>query len=85
MTKVIQAIVLATVVLVLVPALAFAASPSPSAPVAGDTRSAGEGPGLVGAPLLAILLVVALGVGTALVTLAYVRLSKPAEDADRVA
>ena len=39
----------------------------------------------MGAPLLAILLVVALGVGTALVTLAYVRLSKPAEDADRVA
>ena len=43
--------------------LALAAVPSPSAPVAGDTRSAGEGPGLVGAPLLAILLVVALGVG----------------------
>ena len=83
MRRLVWAVVLATAVLVVVPAVALAASPSPSAPVAGDTRSAGEGPGLVGAPMLAILIVVGLGVGTALVTLAYVRLSRPAEDADR--
>ena len=75
-------LVLASVLLVLVPAAGFAAVPSPSAPAVGDTRSAGEGPGLVGAPLLAILVVVALGVGTALVTLAYIRLSKPATSGD---
>jgi hypothetical protein len=71
---------IAWLVAVLTPAAALAAAPSPSAPVAGDTRSAGEGPGLVGAPLLAILVVIALGVVTALVTLAYVRLSRAAED-----
>jgi hypothetical protein len=52
-----------------------AASPSPSADVGGDTRSSGEGPGLVGAPGLAILAVVGLGVLTVLATTLYVRLS----------
>jgi hypothetical protein len=52
-----------------------AASPSPSADVGGDTRSSGEGPGLVGAPGLAILAVVGLGVLTVLATSLFVRLS----------
>lgn len=42
---------------------------------AGDTRSAGQGPGFVGAPLVAVLAVLALGLGTAGLTLAYVRLT----------
>jgi hypothetical protein len=82
MRRLVRGLALGTTALVFTASVAFAASPSPSAPVAGDTRSAGEGPGLVGAPLLAILLVVALGVGTALVTLAYVRFSRPTTPGD---
>ena len=55
------------------PAVA-AASPEPSAP-GGDTRSVGEGPGLVGAPVLAIVGIVALGIATAGATLLYLRLT----------
>ena len=53
----------------------LATSPSPSAGVGGDPRSSGEGPGLVGDPLVALLAVVAIGVGALIVTLAYVRLT----------
>ena len=52
-----------------------AASPSPAAGVAGDPRSSGVGPGLVGEPLLAIGVVVGLGLAVVLVTTAYVRLT----------
>ncbi len=54
---------------------ALAASPSPSAGVGGDPRSSGQGPGLVGEPLVAIALVVGLGLLATVVTLAYVRLT----------
>lgn len=54
------------------PAGVLAASPSPSAAV-GDPRSSGQGPGLVGDPLLAIALVLLIGVVTLVGTLAYVR------------
>jgi len=66
-----------------------AVTPSPSASPpsatgeagAGDTRSSGQGPGFVGDPLLAILGVLAIGGGTAVATLAWVRLTgrRPAE------
>lgn len=52
-----------------------AASPSPPAAGAGDPRSAGEGPGFVGTPLVAIGAVVGLGILAVLVTLVYVRLT----------
>lgn len=69
------ATVLAVTTLVVArPALILAATPVPTRP-GGDTRSSGEGPGLVGEPLLAIGLVVAIAVVTILVTLAYVRLT----------
>jgi hypothetical protein len=55
-------------------AAAVAASPAPSA-LGGDTRSSGEGPGLVGAPALAILGVVGIGLLAVVATLAYVRLT----------
>jgi len=56
--------------------LALAASPSPTTgPAAGDPRSAGQGPGLVGDPLLAIGLVLLVAVVSLGVTLAYVRLT----------
>ena len=51
----------------------IAASPSPGA--AGDPRSSGQGPGLVGDPAFAVLAVVAIGLASVLVTLAWVRLT----------
>jgi hypothetical protein len=58
---------------------AFAASPSPD-PIVGDPRSSGQGPGLVGDPLFALLAVVAIGVGSVVATLVYVRLTARRED-----
>jgi hypothetical protein len=52
----------------------LAASPSP-APPGGDPRSSGQGPGLVGDPGFALLAVVAIGLGTVVVTFVYVRLT----------
>lgn len=54
---------------------ALAASPSPSARAGGDPRSSGQGPGLIGDPVFALLAVVAIGLGALLITLAYVRLT----------
>ena len=54
---------------------ALAASPTPSAATGGDPRSSGQGPGLVGDPLMAIGLMLAIGLGAMLATLAYVRLT----------
>ena len=54
---------------------ALAASPEPSGVLGGDPRSSGQGPGLVGDPVTAILLVVLIGVGTAVATAVYVRIS----------
>ncbi|MFL5681419.1 MAG: hypothetical protein ACJ77B_12550 [Chloroflexota bacterium] len=68
-------IVLALVGAVVAPATAAAASPSATPAGAGDPRSAGEAPGLVGTPLVAIGGVVAIGVATVVVTLVYVRLT----------
>lgn len=53
---------------------ALAASPSPPSQ-GGDPRSSGQGPGLVGDPLFAVLVVAAIGIGALLATLAYVRLT----------
>jgi hypothetical protein len=53
-------------------AAAVAASPTPD-PIVGDPRSSGQGPGLVGDPLFAVLAVVAIGVGSVIATLVYVR------------
>jgi hypothetical protein len=53
---------------------ALAASPTP-ATGGGDPRSSGQGPGLVGDPLAAVLIMLAIGLGAALVTIVYVRLT----------
>jgi hypothetical protein len=55
-------------------ALASAATPTPAGE-AGDPRSAGQGPGLVGDPLFAILAVVVIGLTAILVTTAWIRLT----------
>jgi hypothetical protein len=52
----------------------LAASPSPD-PIVGDPRSSGQGPGLVGDPLFALVAVLAIGVGSVIATLLYVRLT----------
>ena len=54
---------------------ARAASPEATAAIGGDPRSSGQGPGLVGDPLTAILLVLAIGIGAAVATAVYVRLT----------
>jgi hypothetical protein len=57
------------------PAVVFAASPSPTRVPSTDTRSPLEGPGFVGAPLAALLAVLAIAVLAILVTTIYVRLT----------
>jgi hypothetical protein len=55
------------------PATVMAASPDATPPPGGgDPRSVGEGPGLVGDPLFAVLLVVAIGALAAGLTALYV-------------
>jgi hypothetical protein len=54
---------------------ALAASPEPSGVLGGDPRSSGQGPGLVGDPLTAVILVLLIGLGTALATAVYVRMT----------
>lgn len=64
---------LATVGWLTLATIALAASPSPSAGSGGDPRSSGQGPGLVGDPAFALLAVVAIGLGSLILTIAYVR------------
>ena len=66
----------------LAPAMVLAASPDPSAVPAGDPRSSGQGPGLVGDPLTAVLVVAGIGVVALLATLAYVRFSGGPHEGD---
>jgi hypothetical protein len=54
---------------------ALAASPAPTTAPGGDPRSSGQGPGLVGDPLFALLAVIAIGLGSMVATLVYVRLT----------
>jgi len=67
-------IVLALTLVLAPPALA--ASPDPSPIIGGDTRSGGEGAGLAGQPFLDLAGVVILGLLTAAVAAAYVRLRR---------
>jgi len=53
----------------------LAASPTPTAGAGGDPRSSGQGPGLVGDPVLAVLLVLAIGLAAVGLTLVYVRMT----------
>ena len=53
--------------------IARAASPSPG--TGGDPRSSGEGPGLVGEPLLALLVVAGIAILAVVLTTLYVRVT----------
>jgi hypothetical protein len=55
--------------------VAMAASPEASAPAGGDPRSAGEGPGLVGQPGIALLAVIGIAVLAIVATTVYIRLT----------
>jgi hypothetical protein len=55
--------------------VAFAASPSPTGAMGGDPRSSGQGPGLVGDPLFALAVVLAIGLGALALTLGYIRIT----------
>jgi hypothetical protein len=57
---------------------------SPSAPAAGgDPRSSGEGPGLVGQPVVAVIVVLAIALIAIVLTTAYVRLTGGTRDPGR--
>ena len=60
---------------ILLAGLVMGASPSPTAGSGGDPRSSGQGPGLVGDPLIALLVVLAIGGLALALTLAYIRLT----------
>jgi len=78
----IAAVGLAAGLLVAVPGAVLGAVPSPT-PGIGDPRSSGQGPGLVGDPLTAVLVVVAIAVVTVGITLAYVRMTAHRGDTGR--
>jgi hypothetical protein len=63
------------VALAVVPIVVLAASPDPSPAAGGDTRSGGEGPGLVGSPLSAIAVVLLIALASVVLTLVYMRLT----------
>lgn len=71
------AIATAWLAVVALPAIALAADPTatPGA-AAGDPRSSGQGPGLVGNPGWAIAIVALIGITAVLVTLGYVRATR---------
>lgn len=54
---------------------ALGASPTPSGLPAGDPRSSGQGPGLVGDPVFAVVTVLVIGLGALVLTLTFVRMT----------
>jgi hypothetical protein len=68
------ALAAALFLVIFLPGVVFGASPEPSTG-SGDTRSAGEAPGFIGAPLVAVASVLVLGTLAAGATIAYIRLT----------
>jgi hypothetical protein len=67
---------------VLASAVVLGAEPTPGGG-AGDPRSPGQGPGLVGDPGFAIAVLVFVAVASVVATLIYLRLSSPADTTGR--
>lgn len=63
--------------------VAYAATPTPAP--GGDPRSSGEGPGLVGEPGIAILIVLGIALASIVITTLYVRMTGGAEAAPTAA
>ena len=68
-------LMLLSILMLLLAGPVLGASPTPTDAVGGDPRSPGQGPGLVGDPAAAVLVVVAIGLGAVAITLAYVKLT----------
>jgi len=68
------------VLMMAVPGAVLAADPSATAAAAGDPRSSGAGPGLVGDPVWAIGIVLVIAVGALIASLAYVRATAARRD-----
>ena len=66
-------LIVIAIVLLILPGSALGASPRPTSAMGSDTRSSGQGPGLVGAPLVALLGVAGVAVLAVLLTLAFIR------------
>jgi hypothetical protein len=69
-----SSVLLAAGLAVVLAGQAVAASPTPDAG-GGDPRSPGQGPGLVGDPLTAVLIVLAIAIASVGATLVWVRLT----------
>ena len=70
------ALIVTGLVMLALPGNALAASPDPTGLIGSDTRSSGEGAGLVGAPLAAIAGVIGIGLVSMLGTLLFVRVTR---------
>ena len=70
------ALIVTGLVMLALPGSAFAASPAPTGLIGSDTRSSGQGAGLVGAPLAAIAGVIGIGLAATLGTLLFIRLTR---------
>ena len=68
--------------LLVLPGAVAAASPEPTRAPVSDPRTGGQGPGIVGAPGLALLTVLLIGLVSVVGTLAYVQLTKPGSRRD---
>jgi hypothetical protein len=66
----------------ILPALAASPAPSAGSDYGGDTRTSGQGPGLVGSPLYAIGGVLAVALISIGITLVYVRATAAKNDAE---
>lgn len=83
LTTIVTAIAAAATMTLAIASIVLAATPTPEAG-AGDPRSSGEGPGLVGDPAFAILGVIGVVVIAIVLSLVYVRLTGgPRETTER--
>ena len=70
------ALIVTGLVMLAFPGSALGASPDPTGLIGSDTRSSGEGAGLVGAPLAAVAGVIGIGLVSMLGTLLFVRITR---------
>lgn len=79
MSAIRRAVLLAALLLWCTASVVLAASPDPTVIGSGDPRSDGQGPGIVGQPLVILFGVVTLGVLVAGATVLAVRLTRDSD------